>query len=375
MSEEKNKPCSLEFDVFPDDVFLVSYPRSGNTWLSFLIGNYLTDNQCNFENLYQIVPDIYYNPEQIQQLQRPRIIKSHESFTSKYKKVVYIVRDGRDVAVSYYFYAIKFGYVNKETKFEDFLLSFNNETMGDFVSWSSHVSSWMNNARKEILLIRYEDMKANPAYELSRFLKFADIPVEQDRLDKAVESSDFANMQSLEKRQSESFERFKDSDPTIQFVREGQVGTWRNFFTDQQLADFIDYHGSVLEHLNYLSPGVIGSIKVIKDKLQSTQIELQQSQLVWEQHQAQYQHLQEQLEQSQFQYQKLQNQLEQHQAQYQQLQISFEQFRREIATQQKQLKTSLKQAEENIAVMKSSRFWKLRNQLLRLQRLIKLDQD
>ena len=254
MSDERNKLRSLEFDVFPDDIFLVSYPRSGNTWLSFLIGNYLTGNQCNFKNLYQIVPDIYYNPEQIRQLQRPRIIKSHESFTSEYTKVAYVVRDGRDVAVSYYFYAKKFGYVDKATKFEEFLLSFNNEAMGNFVSWSSHVSSWMNNAGKEILLIKYEDMKANPAYELSRFLKFANILIEQDRLDKAVKSSDFANMQKLEKEQSESFERFKDSDPTIQFVREGQVGTWRNFFTNQQLADFIACHGAVLGRLDYLSP-------------------------------------------------------------------------------------------------------------------------
>src|SRR5207253_5494584 len=90
--------------IYPDDVFLVSYPRSGNTWTRFLIGNLLSINEpVNFANIESKIPEIYNNPNRkLRRLPRPRIIKSHEVFDPRYKKVIYIVRDPRDVAVSYY---------------------------------------------------------------------------------------------------------------------------------------------------------------------------------------------------------------------------------------------------------------------------------
>src|SRR5437868_10954354 len=90
--------------VFPDDVFIVSFPRSGNTWTRFLVGNLISQNEpISFVNVESRIPDIYlHSQESLCRMSRPRVLKSHEPFDPRYKKVIYVVRDPRDVAVSRY---------------------------------------------------------------------------------------------------------------------------------------------------------------------------------------------------------------------------------------------------------------------------------
>src|SRR5437868_9727768 len=103
-------PAGRNLKVLTDDVFVVSYPRSGNTWTRFLIANLISpEDPATFANIEQKLPDIYrHSQRQLLQSPRPRMLKSHEAFDSRYKKVIYIVRDPRDVSVSGYHYRIKF---------------------------------------------------------------------------------------------------------------------------------------------------------------------------------------------------------------------------------------------------------------------------
>src|SRR6267154_4705553 len=98
-----------DITIFPDDVFLTSYPRSGNTWTRFLVGNLVHQSEpVTFLNLEQIVPDMYKHADRtLRSLPRPRIMKSHECFDPRYKKIIYVVRDPRDVAVSNYHWEMK----------------------------------------------------------------------------------------------------------------------------------------------------------------------------------------------------------------------------------------------------------------------------
>jgi hypothetical protein len=88
--------------VYPDDTFLVSFPRSGNTWTRFLMANLAhPGTEVSFANIERLIPDTASQSSRtLKRTPRPRIIKSHEYFDARYPKVIYIVRDPRDVALS-----------------------------------------------------------------------------------------------------------------------------------------------------------------------------------------------------------------------------------------------------------------------------------
>ena len=238
----------------PDDIFLVSYPKSGTTWMRFLIGNYLTGNQCNFSNAHSIMPGLRHDQDTVNWCQfKPRFIQSHFPFSPEYHKVVYLVRDGRDVAVSFYFHLLKHWRLKKDTLFADYLTKFNQGSLGISGSWGDHVLTWLDNAPSEFILVRYEDIHADASRELTRVLEFAGLSVCQQAVNSAVEASNFGRMQSLEKNQYQlSQSNLATSDPSIQFVRKGEIGDWQNYFTDELLSEFINKQGKALQRLGYL---------------------------------------------------------------------------------------------------------------------------
>ena len=253
MSPEKDDPYYYMPETsYPDDVFLVSYPKSGNTWLRFLLGNYITGNKCDFTTAHLIIPDIHYNPKHCSEIQRPRLIKSHMPYVPEYRRVVYLVRDGRDVAVSYYFHSMKYSLMKKDSSFEEFLDHFNRGAVDDFGLWVAHVHSWLDHGPKDFLLVRYEDLKADPESLLIRILEFAGVPADHDTALRAIEASRFEKMRDLEKKQHHQFDRLSNSDPAISFVRKGEVGDYQNHFNNILMQKFLAVHGGALERLNYI---------------------------------------------------------------------------------------------------------------------------
>jgi hypothetical protein len=79
--------------VYSDDTFVVSYPRSGNTWTRFLIANLVFPSEnVSFLNIERPIPDTSSQSNRaLKRIPRPRIIKSHQYFDPRYRRVLYIV--------------------------------------------------------------------------------------------------------------------------------------------------------------------------------------------------------------------------------------------------------------------------------------------
>jgi len=120
------KPPGRNLTVFPDDTFLVSYPKSGNTWARFLIANLLRPQESvGFANIHDIIPGIDVVPHRdMLRVPRPRIIKSHQYFDPRYRRIIYIVRDPRDVALSEYHSQRKSKRIGDQHPIEEFVRGF-----------------------------------------------------------------------------------------------------------------------------------------------------------------------------------------------------------------------------------------------------------
>ena len=229
--------------VYPDDVFIVSYPKSGNTWLRFLIANILKPHEeINFHTVHNYVPEVGKQEKIIDNLQRPRVMKSHSLYIREYPKVIYLIRDGRDVYVSYYFHRLK--QLPVDYTFREFLMRQDHYPC----TWGQHVSSWLiKRSSSKFLIVKYEDLIADCLKQLKRITNFLSLEPTEDQIKLAMKKSSFDNMRRLE---LEKGRLYKDHGPKI-FMRKGKTGDWKNFFAKNEKTVFKSREGQPLITLGY----------------------------------------------------------------------------------------------------------------------------
>jgi hypothetical protein len=245
-----------DITMFPDDVFLTSYPRSGNTWTRFLIGNLVYQNEpVTFLTVERLVPDMYKSSDRVlRNLPRPRIVKSHECFDPRYRKVIYIVRDPRDVAVSNYHWELKLRSVRDGFPIEDFVPRWMEPEFWPRIgSWGDHVTSWLSTrqGKKGFLLLRYEDLKKDPQRALAQVAEFLGIEPSRERLDRAVELSSADNMRKLEKQESAQWVATTLTRQDKPFVRSATSGGWKAVLPEQTVAYIEKHWGHLMRSLGY----------------------------------------------------------------------------------------------------------------------------
>jgi len=252
----KRQAAARGLTVYPDDTFLVSFPRSGNTWTRFLVCNLINpDDPVNFAQLESRIPEIYdVTDRALRAFPRPRIIKSHESFDPRYKKVIYIVRDPRDVLLSYYEFQLKRRVITEECGLEDFVPRFmESEFEPKTGSWRDHVLSWTatRGGQKNFLLLRYEDMLANTQQESTKIASFLGFDSSPDRIAQAVDLSSADRMRTLEKEQSGQWKETKNTRQDKPFVRKAASGGWKSALPEHCVAQIETAWGDVMRSVGY----------------------------------------------------------------------------------------------------------------------------
>jgi len=221
-----------------DDVFLSSFPRSGSTWVRFLLCNLvslseLDGRKVDFHFLDDTMPALGASsllaPWRFETV--PRFVKTHQPYHSLLfavpQRVVYVLRDPRDVMVSYYNFQSAHLWRPFQGSFADFI----RHPRYGLQACIRHYLSWLPHST---VVICYEELLKDTVAEFRRMLTVLQIPVRDEFLKLAVEKSSFRKIRSVQEESGLSGpQRFGQQ---FQFARKGKSRQWPDYFSSEDLA-------------------------------------------------------------------------------------------------------------------------------------------
>lgn len=242
------------------DIYIVSFPKSGRTWLNLLLGNYFEqysglnnlhpDTLLNlnlFHNFFQdIIPAISFTHDNNTNFYLPA--EKLKSNIKKYKnsKVVFLVRDPRDVLISSYFEKTKRIKLGKREKgfwepFKGSISDYVYEKNGGFETIIRFYNIWEKNKSvpKDFLLLKYEELHTDTEKEFEKLLHFIGIKnINKEFIKKSVDAASFSNMQKIEKKGGTKSDKLKPADVNdvnSYKTRKGKIGDYKNHFSAQEI--------------------------------------------------------------------------------------------------------------------------------------------
>jgi hypothetical protein len=278
----------------PSIIWLASYPKSGNTWLRIFLTNFWNDtdepvdindlrtdrgasNREQFDDAVgvessDLTPDEIdcLQPDMYRQIAEERdrtlFIKIHDAltYTSEGRLhipedvttgAIYLIRNPLDVAVSFAHHSgasidrTIARMVNESHALSPNFLCLDNQLRQQLLSWGGHVLSWVDAPGIRVFPVRYEDMQFKPLETFILLVRFAGLPVDTDRIQKAIELSSFQRVQQQERDHG-----FQERHPRAEsFFRRGKVGSWREVLTPEQVNRIIEDHYDVMRRFGYLT--------------------------------------------------------------------------------------------------------------------------
>lgn len=234
-----------------EDVFIVGYPKSGNTWFQYLVSGVVhgVDPELAPDSLVQeLVPDVHAK-QYYQRFATPTFFKSHDLPTPQPRRVVYLLRDGRDALVSFWHYLR----VCRHPNLEFLALVREVEKWSGQGPWSEHVEAWLANPHgAELLVVRYEDLLVDPVGQLRRFCEFVGISRSLEHLQSVAAKTTFARMREKERRQEGWANGSHAHWPKDKFfIRRGQRGSYQDEMPAEVLDAFLQDAGPTLAKCGY----------------------------------------------------------------------------------------------------------------------------
>ena len=273
-------------------IWLASYPKSGNTWFRVFLSNLRSESKdpvsinalhstpiassrvlfdeyagtsgsdLSLEEIDNLRPSVYReisgNSEELS------FHKVHDAWKKNSRgepifppdvtrSVIYFIRDPRDVAVSFAHHSSasfekmvknmadpEFSFCDKDSKLY-------NQLRQNLSTWSGHVKSWVDESGLPVLLLRYEDMKANPFHEFKKAVNYLGLQYSDEQIRQALKNSDFSQLKKMEEEEGFSEKPIKMSS----FFREGKSGGYREVLSEELVREIVGVHGEVMGRFGY----------------------------------------------------------------------------------------------------------------------------
>lgn len=247
------------------ETYIISFPKCGRTWLRLMLGFALneyfsinlpldSDALLYLEKLAQLnprMPEIKLEHDDDAFFKKPEELDQSKLSYSK-AKIIFLVRDPRDVVVSAYFHKLKRRNFLPEDAtripysfYEGELSSFIRERNGSLATLIEYYNVWARNRHffSSFLLLRYEDMTHDSRQQLQRVLHFVGLSnIGDELINRAVQFASFENMREMESKNIFNSEILKTSDVTDNDsfkTRKGKVGGYVDYLTVEDI-EFIN---------------------------------------------------------------------------------------------------------------------------------------
>lgn len=248
----KNLENFKKFQVRKDDIWIVSFPKSGTTWVQELV--YLIENDCDFKKATQDSIENrspffdYPSPglKFIENIKTRRIIKTHLPLSflpdniENESKMIYIVRNPKDVTVSYFHFTNLSTQAQFTGNFYDFTKLFI-EGKTPYGPWWSHVDDYMN--KKNVHVIFYEDLHTKPFEVIKKLAEYLGKNITDDQIKSIIDWCSFENMKNNPAVNYEWYKELGLYKKNGHFFRKGKIGDWLNHFAmddSQKIDDIVE---------------------------------------------------------------------------------------------------------------------------------------
>jgi hypothetical protein len=237
----------MEYEGAPDDIFIVTYPKSGTTWLQMIVYQLTSDGAMDFPHITGVAPhlEVQMIPwgRMLSDLRgTPHVVKSHLAYDDIPKgpgRYIYGVRNGLDVAVSYHHHAREYMPGWSQCPRDEFFSRFLTGAV-PYGSWFEHVAGWLRNRdRLNVLVVTYEELRTDLEAGVKRIADFCGITIDPAAMPRILERCSFAFMRQHEAKFALPGAPLpKPGRPEASFIRKGQVGGWREEMDAQAVSDF-----------------------------------------------------------------------------------------------------------------------------------------
>jgi hypothetical protein len=226
----------------PSDIIIALYPKTGSTWLRFVLYHLLAGSQTTqtFDEVNEAMPEFAHRSmfRKWQFDPVPRLIKTHQprSFFFGSQPAVLFVRDPRDIMVSFYFYAR----AKKTVDFDGTLYDLMQDPKLGLEAFFRHYNSWAGHAA---LVLQYEQLRAEPLRGFRTLVDHLGIRATDEEISRALDLSSVSNMRDSQQSSRESFRKYSKD---FVFARKATTGQWREHFGERELkfySEMANKHG------------------------------------------------------------------------------------------------------------------------------------
>ncbi|XP_071116859.1 sulfotransferase 1B1-like isoform X2 [Haliotis cracherodii] len=239
-----------------DDVYICSYPKSGFHWIWEIVAMLRSGASTPIQELMEGHITDFMKLDDLERQASPRTLTTHrysvelpEEIFHMGCKIIYLVRDPKDICVSYYHHLTQLKRLDYEGHFSDFVLLFL-EGKVPFNSWWEHIKRWsamkVKYPETPLLVVSYEDMKQDPVGGIKRLAAFLEVDVAEDVINNIAKNTEFTTMKSAKEQLENKLVSYYKCGKEIMY-RKGEVGDWKHWFTGARNKEFEDFINTKLQ--------------------------------------------------------------------------------------------------------------------------------